>query len=78
MRYHSHNGWESTLGKFNERSYLLPDGKSSLFVSQIVDSHIRPNLDMLKTRSREKLMVTACLAVKSHCVVEQWFSPFLS
>jgi predicted kinase len=45
-------------------------GKSSFFKERFFDTHIRINLDMLKTRHREKLMVQACIAAKQPFVVD--------
>lgn len=39
-------------------------GKSSLFKSSFVDTHLRINLDMLRTRHRQGLLITACLVAK--------------
>lgn len=36
-------------------------GKSSFFRERFFDSHVRINLDMLRTRRREELLVAACL-----------------
>jgi predicted kinase len=36
-------------------------GKSSFFRKRFFDSHVRINLDMLRTRRREELLVGACL-----------------
>jgi predicted kinase len=36
-------------------------GKSSFFRERFFDTHVRINLDMLRTRRREELLVTACL-----------------
>jgi predicted kinase len=36
-------------------------GKSSFFRERFFDSHVRINLDMLRTRRREELLVSACL-----------------
>ncbi len=45
-------------------------GKSSLFRERFVDTHIRINLDMLKSRHREKLLLAACVAAKQSFVVD--------
>lgn len=39
-------------------------GKSSLFKSSFVDTYLRINLDMLRTRHRQGLLITACLVAK--------------
>jgi predicted kinase len=36
-------------------------GKSTFFRERFVDTHVRINLDMLRTRRREELLVKACL-----------------
>lgn len=36
-------------------------GKSSFFRERFFDTHVRINLDMLRTRRREELLVAACL-----------------
>ena len=36
-------------------------GKSSFFRERFFDTHVRINLDMLRTRRREELLVSACL-----------------
>lgn len=45
-------------------------GKSFYYKNHFVDTHIRINLDMLKTRHRESLLFEACLAAKQPCVVD--------
>lgn len=45
-------------------------GKSSFFRERFCRSHVRINLDMLKTRHREQLLVEACLAGKTALVVD--------
>lgn len=45
-------------------------GKSTFFKACFVDTHIRINLDMLRTRHREKLLIDACLQAKQPYVVE--------
>lgn len=45
-------------------------GKSTFFKKFFSDSHIRINLDMLRTRHREKLILEACLAAKQKFVVD--------
>ncbi len=45
-------------------------GKSTFFKARFVDSHIRINLDMLRTRHRERLLVDACLEAKQSFVVD--------
>lgn len=45
-------------------------GKSTFFKERFFDTHVRINLDMLKTRHREKVLLEACLAGKQPCVVD--------
>ncbi|TCJ11703.1 ATP-binding protein [Parasulfuritortus cantonensis] len=45
-------------------------GKSSFFTARFADSHVRLNLDMLRTRHRERLLLAACLAARQAFVVD--------
>lgn len=45
-------------------------GKSEFCRRHFYDTHIRLNLDMLKTRQKEKLLVEACLAARQSFVVD--------
>ena len=45
-------------------------GKSTFYKARLADTHVRINLDMLKTRHREKLFFDACLAAKQRFVVD--------
>ena len=45
-------------------------GKSTFFKQYFADTHIRINLDMLKTRHREKIIFEACLLAKQKCVID--------
>lgn len=45
-------------------------GKSTFYREYFVDTHIRINLDMLKTRHREKLIFEACLSAKQRLVID--------
>ena len=49
---------------------LQASGKSSFYRQKFIDSHIRLNLDMLKTRHRERLLYEACLAAKQPMVID--------
>lgn len=49
---------------------IQASGKSSFFKERFADTHIRINLDMLKTRHREKLLMTACLEAKQSFVID--------
>ena len=46
-------------------------GKSTFFKKYFADTHIRINLDMLKTKHREKLLVEACLEAKQPFVIDK-------
>lgn len=45
-------------------------GKSTFYKQRLVDTHIRLNLDMLRTRHRETLLFEACLAAKQPVVID--------
>jgi predicted kinase len=45
-------------------------GKSTFYKQYFADTHIRINLDMLKTRHREDILVKACIAAKQRFVVD--------
>ncbi|CAB1220036.1 AAA family ATPase [Acinetobacter bouvetii] len=45
-------------------------GKSSFYLLNLHHSHLRINLDMLKTRHRENLIFEACLASKTKMVID--------
>lgn len=45
-------------------------GKSTFFKERFFDTHVRINLDMLKTRHREKLFLDTCLKAKQSFVVD--------
>jgi predicted kinase len=45
-------------------------GKSSFYQARFFDTHIRINLDMLRTRHRERLLLKACLEMKQSFVVD--------
>jgi predicted kinase len=45
-------------------------GKSTFYRERFEDTHIRLNLDMLKTRRRERILLEACLAAKQPFVVD--------
>ena len=36
-------------------------GKSSFYLDRFFRTHVRVNLDMLKTRNREQILVRACI-----------------
>ena len=45
-------------------------GKSSFVPEHLFASHVRINLDMLRTRNRERLMLETCLAARQPFVVD--------
>jgi predicted kinase len=45
-------------------------GKSTFYKQHFADTHIRINLDMLKTRHRENILLKACLEAKQRFVVD--------
>jgi predicted kinase len=45
-------------------------GKSTFYRQRFFDTHIRINLDMLRTRHRETVLLEACLAAKQPFVVD--------
>jgi len=49
---------------------LQGSGKSTFYQRQFADTHVRINLDMLKTRNRERLLFDACLAAKQPAVID--------
>ena len=49
---------------------LQATGKSSFYRHTFFRTHVRVNLDTLRTRHREKLLVDACIAGKTKFVVD--------
>src|SRR5947207_3263749 len=45
-------------------------GKTSFYRQNFFDTHVRINLDMLRTRPREQLLFTACLDAKQPFVID--------
>jgi len=45
-------------------------GKSNFYRERFFRTHVRVNLDMLKTRHREKLLIAACIDGKTPFVVD--------
>jgi predicted kinase len=45
-------------------------GKSTFYYQRFFDTHMRINLDMLRTRRREQILVEACLTAKQSFVVD--------
>lgn len=46
-------------------------GKSTFYYRYFFNTHMRINLDMLKTRNREKIMLEACLKAKQSFVIDK-------
>ncbi|AFM22929.1 ATP-binding protein [Desulfomonile tiedjei] len=49
---------------------IQASGKSTFYKKRFVDTHIRINLDMLKTRHREWILFQACLEAKQPVVID--------
>ncbi len=49
---------------------IQASGKSTFYKERFADTHIRINLDMLKTRHREEILVNACLQAHQSFVVD--------
>jgi len=49
---------------------LPATGKSTFYKTHFIDTHIRINLDMLRTRNRETILIYACLAAKQPFVLD--------
>ena len=45
-------------------------GKSTFYREQFFDTHVRINLDMLRTRRREQLLLQACLEARQRFVID--------
>lgn len=45
-------------------------GKSTFYLQRFVDTHVRINLDMLKTRYREQVFLQACILAKQPFLVD--------
>lgn len=45
-------------------------GKSTFYRERFADTHVRVNLDMLRTRHREKTLFQACLGCDQHMVID--------
>ncbi len=45
-------------------------GKSSFYAQRFAETHLRLNMDMLRTRHRESLLLDACIASKTSFVVD--------
>ncbi|KOR30157.1 kinase [Achromatium sp. WMS1] len=49
---------------------LQASGKSSFFRERFYTTHIRLNLDMLRTRHREAILLAACIKAKQPVVID--------
>jgi predicted kinase len=49
---------------------IQASGKSTFYKERFFNSHVRINLDMLRTRNREKMLFNACLAARQSFVVD--------
>jgi predicted kinase len=49
---------------------IQASGKSTFYRNRFLHTHIRVNLDMLKTRNRERILLAACLEAKQPLVVD--------
>lgn len=49
---------------------IQASGKWSFYKKQFADTHVRINLDMLRTRNRERIIFQACLQAKQPMVVD--------
>ena len=49
---------------------IQASGKSSFYKEKFADSHIRINLDMVKTRHREKSLINCCLSIGQAFVID--------
>lgn len=49
---------------------LQASGKSTFYARRFADTHVRINMDMLKTRYREQLIFEACLEAKQPLVID--------
>ena len=45
-------------------------GKSTFYHEKFFDSHVRINLDMLRTRKREAILLHACISAKQSFVID--------
>lgn len=45
-------------------------GKSTFYKTEFYNTHLRINLDMLKTRNREEKLFQTCLEIKQHIVID--------
>ncbi len=49
---------------------IQASGKSTFYRERFFDTHVRINLDMLRTRQREQILVAACLQAQQPFVID--------
>ncbi|MEN6451734.1 MAG: ATP-binding protein, partial [Thermoguttaceae bacterium] len=49
---------------------LQASGKSTFYKQRLFDTHVRINLDMLRTRNRERLLMEVCLQTQQPFVID--------
>lgn len=49
---------------------IQASGKSSFFLKTFYATHLRLNMDMLKTRNREAILLNACIEAKQPVVID--------
>ena len=49
---------------------IQASGKSTFYKREFFDTHIRLNLDMLRTRNRERILFEACLDSKTKVIID--------
>ena len=49
---------------------IQASGKTTYYLQNFFDTHIRINLDMIKTRHRESILFNACLESQTKCVID--------
>ncbi|WP_321495948.1 AAA family ATPase [uncultured Desulfobacter sp.] len=49
---------------------IQASGKSTFYKQRFADTHVRINLDMLKTRHREKMLLLCCLDISQSFVID--------
>jgi predicted kinase len=45
-------------------------GKSTFYANRFADTHLRINLDMLKTRNRERVLLETCIEIGQSVVID--------
>lgn len=49
---------------------IQASGKSTFYRERFFDTHVRLNLDMLRTRNRERMLLQACISAQQPFVVD--------